>query len=260
MNINYTIEGNGKTLVFIHGLSDSLEYWQPLAGKLKECYRILRYDLRGHGFSESGDEKICMDDYVNDLLCLLDELEIAEADLVGFSLGGAIALDFALEYPERVSSIVLVSSFCKCDEHLSEVFGCLKAALERGFPNFFDAILPMVLCPDVIREYEEELEMLKSVASETADLDAYIDAVDVCLNFDVEDRLWELDVPVLIVTGRYDDLTPVSMQDRLHTKIKGSEMIVMDDVKHNVLVGQSIIGLSEALVDFYSDSLDKEID
>jgi pimeloyl-ACP methyl ester carboxylesterase len=145
MELNYTLEGEGETLVFIHGLSDSLLYWQPLINNLKSHYQILRYDLRGHGLSEAGDEKVSMDIYVEDLLSLLDELELKKVNIVGFSLGGAIALNFISKYPERVSSLVLMSSFYKSDEHLTKVFITLKNALEKSFTDFYDMILSMVL-------------------------------------------------------------------------------------------------------------------
>ena len=252
MSINYKLEGEGKTLVFIHGLSDNLLYWQPLINGIKNHYRILRYDLRGHGLSEWKNEKISMNTYVDDLNCLLNKLEINSVNLVGFSLGGAIALDFAIKYPQRVSSLVLISSFYKSDQHLSDVFNTLKQSLEKGFPEFFETILPMVLCPKVIRENREELNMIKHAASETANLQAYSKSVDVCLSFNVEDKLHYIEVPTLIIAAKYDDFTLQSMQQELHDKIRNSKMTVFDNVKHNILIGKNIEKLSDMLINFHN--------
>ncbi len=252
MNINYKLEGEGKTIVFIHGLSDNLLYWQPLVNSIKNHYQILQYDLRGHGLSEWKNEKISMSTYVDDLLFLLNKLEIKSANFVGFSLGSAIALDFAIKYPQRVSSLVLISSFFKVDQHLSVVFNTLKQSLEKGFPEFFETIIPMVLCPEVIRENRDELNMLKCVASETANLQAYIEAVDVCLSFNVEDKLQYIDIPTLIIAAKYDDLTLQSMQEELHDKIRNSKMTVFDNVKHNILIGENIEKLSDMLIKFHN--------
>lgn len=136
MKINYKLEGKGKCIVLIHGVSDNLLYWQPLVDKLKHRYQILRYDLRGHGLSEMGDKKITMNVYEKDLLNLLDELHLKEVNLVGFSLGGNIALDFTIKHPTRVSSITLMSTFFKCDKHFSEVLGLLKHSLTESFVEF----------------------------------------------------------------------------------------------------------------------------
>lgn len=116
--MNYKLEGNGETLVFIHGLSDNLLYWEYLASNLKNDYQILRVDLRGHGNSGLGNDEISIDTYVDDLFVLLDELNLEKINLVGFSLGGAVALAFTIKYPSIVSSLVLMSSFCKTDDYL----------------------------------------------------------------------------------------------------------------------------------------------
>lgn len=246
MKINYKLEGKGKCIVLIHGVSDNLLYWQPLVDKLKHQYQILRYDLRGHGLSEMGDKKITMNVYEKDLLNLLDELHLKEVNLVGFSLGGNIALDFTIKHPTRVSSITLMSTFFKCDKHLSEVLRLLKHSLTEGFVEFYDVILPMVLCPDIIDEFEEELNLMKIQASKTADTRAYTQALEVCLNFDVEDKLNSINVPTLILAGKYDEISPLDMQKQMHLKIEKSEMVIFN-VKHNLLVGENVGKISEIL-------------
>ena len=247
MKQNYKIEGEGRCIVFIHGLSDNLIYWQPLVNKLKKHCQILRYDLRGHGLSGIDEKKITMNVYEKDLLNLLDKLDLKEVNLVGFSLGGNIALDFAIKHPNRVSSITLMSTFYKCDKHLSEVFRLLKQSLKRSFIEFYDMILPMVLCPNIIDKYEEELSLMKIEASKTANTNAYIQALDVCLNFDVEDKLGCINVPTLIFAGKYDEMISLSIQKQLHSKIEKSEMIILSNVKHNLLVGENVGKIGEIL-------------
>lgn len=90
--MNYKIEGNGETLVFIHGLSDSLIYWEFLASNLKRDYQVLRYDLRGHGDCELGDDEITMDTYVGDLYNILSELNIDELSSLAFRWEGQLHL------------------------------------------------------------------------------------------------------------------------------------------------------------------------
>ena len=67
IKLNYTIEGSGETLVFIHGLSDNLLYWEFLASNLKKDFQVLRFDLRGHGQTELGEDEISIGTYVQDL-------------------------------------------------------------------------------------------------------------------------------------------------------------------------------------------------
>ena len=237
--MNYKLEGNGKTLVFIHGLSDNLLYWEFLAGNLKNDYRVLRFDLRGHGESELGEDEITIDTYTNDLNNLLEELDISEVNLIGFSLGSAVGLDFISKYPQKVDSLVLMSTFYKADDDLKNILNQLKDSLNIGFEEFYDNILPMVLCPEVIEENKEDLELLKNMTSPNANTEAYIKAVDVCLNFNAEKYLSEINVPTLILASKHDEMSTLDMQEELYTKIKNSELVILDNVKHNLLVGEN---------------------
>jgi pimeloyl-ACP methyl ester carboxylesterase len=239
IDLNYKLEGSGETIVFIHGLSDSLLYWEFLASGLKHDHQVLRIDLRGHGQMELGNDEISIDTYADDLHGLLCELDIGKITLVGFSLGGAVALDFAVRYPQMVSSLVLMSSRYKADSHSDEVLKQFRDALEIGFDEFYDLILPMVLCPDVIEDNREELEMLKEIVSPSANTQAYIQAIDACLDFDIENELSDIDIPTLILAGKHDEITSLKSQKELQGKIKDSKLIVFDDVKHNLLVGKN---------------------
>lgn len=250
--MNFKIEGNGRPLVFIHGLSDSLLYWEFLASHLKRDYQIIRMDLRGHGESYLGNDEVNIDLYVSDLKNLLDDLNLDNVDLIGFSLGGAVALDFSLKYPENVSSLVLMSSFSKSDEYLTNIFTQFKDALKNSFEDFYDLILPMVLCPEVIDDNREALDQIREFASKTANTDAYIKAVDACMEFDVDDSLSKIEVPTLVMSGKYDEISLLTSQRQLQKKIKNSELIVFDNVKHNLLVGKNNERVLEVLEKFYS--------
>ena len=250
--MNFKVEGNGRPLVFIHGLSDSLLYWEFLASYLKSDYQIIRMDLRGHGESYLGNDEVNIDLYVDDLKNLLNDLNLDKVDLIGFSLGGAVALDFSLKYPENVSSLVLMSSFSKSDEYLTNIFTQFKDALKNSFEDFYDLILPMVLCPEVIDDNREALDQIREFASKTANTDAYIKAVDACMEFDVDDSLSKIEVPTLVMSGKYDEISLLSSQKTIQKKIKNSELIVFDNVKHNILVGKNNERVLEVLEKFYS--------
>lgn len=237
--MNYNVDGGGDALVFIHGLSDSLLYWEFLATSLKNDYKVIRYDLRGHGSSPLGDGEITIDVYVNDLVGLLDELKIDKVNLAGFSLGGMIALKFAIMYPQRVSSMVLMSAPFKTDDYLHGIFNQFIDSLNDSFEDFFDVILPLILCPDVIESNREELDMLKQMAAPAVNTQAYIKAAKACLDFDVENQLSEIKVPVLILAGKYDDITLLDSQYDMHKKIVNSKLVVFRDVKHNLLIGKN---------------------
>ncbi|MBQ2666472.1 alpha/beta hydrolase [Methanobrevibacter sp.] len=251
MNLNCKVEGSGIPLVFIHGLSDNLLYWEFLASNLKGDFQIIRFDLRGHGESELGSDEITIDTYVEDLNGLLEELNISNANLIGFSLGGAIAQSFTIKYPDKVDSLVLMSSFYKADQHSFEVITQFKKTLANSFGEFFDYILPLILCPEVIEENKEELMVLKEMASLNANVDAFIKAVDVSLDFNIENEISKINVPTLVLAGKYDGVFLLESHKDLQRQIENSELIVFDNVKHNILIGENNEKILDILKSFY---------
>ena len=239
VDLHYTVEGSGETVVSVHGLSDNLAYWEFLASNLRHDYQVVRTDLRGHGQTELGDDEISIGTYVEDLHDLLIDLNIDKINLIGFSMGGAVALEFTVRYPDLVSSLVLMACFYGVDEHSEIIFNQFKDALKISFNEFYDLILPMVVCPDFIENNKKEIEMLREIASKSANVSAYIQAIDACLNFDIGDELSNIDVSTLILAGKYDEITSLKSQKDLQGKIRNSKLIVFDDVRHNLLIGEN---------------------
>lgn len=253
INLHYKVEGKGKPLVFLHGLSDNLLYWEFLAANLKKDYQIIRVDLRGHGESGLGDDEITIDLYVIDLINLLDELHLDTVNLIGFSLGGAVALDFVIKYPKKVDSLVLMSSFAKTDEYLTDIFNQFKLALNNGFEDFYDLILPMVFCQDYIDNNRKEFETLKQILTPVANVDAFIKAIDACFTFDVENELSLINIPTLILAGQCDELTLADTQKRISDQIIDSKLIVFENTKHNLLVEKNNGEILSILKNFYEN-------
>ncbi len=106
MNLYYEVSGNGKPIVFIHSGGADLREWTYLAPLLSQRYQAITYDGRGAGKSPDPTGDVSC---VEDVKSLLDHLEIKKATVVGRSMGGQIATDFALEYPERVDKLILLA-------------------------------------------------------------------------------------------------------------------------------------------------------
>lgn len=111
LNVHYERVGTGPDVVMIHGIGGHLATWHfKIVPMLWDRYRILTYDLRGHGYTSMTDTGYTPTELADDLAQLLDALEIDKVDLVGHSFGGDIALYFAYYYPERVNHVVLIEA------------------------------------------------------------------------------------------------------------------------------------------------------
>jgi pimeloyl-ACP methyl ester carboxylesterase len=106
MDLYYEVSGNGKPVVLLHSGGADLRDWSYVAPLLAKHYKVVTFDGRGTGKSPAPLE---LTNYVEDLLSLLDHLELDKTTLIGHSMGGQIATEFALNYPERVSKLVLIA-------------------------------------------------------------------------------------------------------------------------------------------------------
>lgn len=104
------IHGQGPTLVLIHGFSDNLTMWYNQVPVFSKTSRVLIYDVRGHGETDTPDTEVSMDLLAEDLKALLDALEIEKCCVLGYSMGGRIGLSFALKYPEHTAGLVFANS------------------------------------------------------------------------------------------------------------------------------------------------------
>lgn len=258
IHINYKLEGEGKTIVFIHGLSDSLDYWNILKEKLKCNYQTLSYDLRGHGKSENGDEEITIDLFQDDLYYLMKSLNIEKAILIGLSLGGNVAMNFAINHMEMTEGLIVMSSFSEFSNELREIFDEFEAGIDQGFEEFYDAILPYTLPQDILEKNKEKLESIKTIAAKTANIEGIKAGIKAGYSFSISDRLYMINAPSLIIAGEEDDLTNLDIQRKIHENIPNSEMIILEKTKHNLLIGKNIDRILEIIDEFMEKRIKKE--
>ncbi len=117
--ISYNDEGPGDApvVIFIHGLALNKTMWHKQEALLKNNYRGIAYDVRGHGKSQAGNEEFSIELFADDLIHFMDILTIDKAVICGLSMGGYIALRAMEKYPERFSGLVLCDTQCVADTH-----------------------------------------------------------------------------------------------------------------------------------------------
>jgi pimeloyl-ACP methyl ester carboxylesterase len=138
VDINLAVwEGTGKPILCVHGITANCRCWDLLAKTLTPEYRVLAMDLRGRGRSDKPPAGYSLDYHLRDINCLLDDLKLENAVIMGHSLGAFIGLAFAAQYPQRTDRLILVDGGGDLSaEQLNKVFEGIKPALDRLGHNF----------------------------------------------------------------------------------------------------------------------------
>jgi pimeloyl-ACP methyl ester carboxylesterase len=133
IGINLAVwEGGGKPVLCIHGITANCRCWDTLAQHLAPDHHVVAMDLRGRGQSDKPSEGYALDYHLRDINCLLDDLGLERAVIMGHSLGAFIGLAFAAEYPGRVEHLILVDGGGDLSpEQMEQVFAGIKPALDR---------------------------------------------------------------------------------------------------------------------------------
>lgn len=155
MQLHYQSVGTGQPLIFIHGLFGSGDNWRSVAKHFSQSYQVISLDLRNHGRSPHSD----MQNYAlmaADLLALYDTLQIEKAHLVGHSVGGKVAMQFAHTYPDRVKQLVVVDMATRAyaDEHTHLIDALLAIDLKQyNSRSGVDAALKNNIKDTMVRQF-----------------------------------------------------------------------------------------------------------
>lgn len=251
ININYQEQGEGEALVLLHGLSDDCNLWAPMMPVFSGRFRTIALDIRGHGQSGKPDEPYSIKQFSDDLLALMDGLKINRAHVAGLSLGSAIAMQFALDHPFRIDALVLLSTFAFADDHVRNRMGMLRNSLENGgVQAFFDVAVRLVVSDEFITVYADALADAKQYTVAMNSAGALTRAIDACLKFDVRNRLSGLSAPLLILSGKEDVFTRTVRAEEVHDAVRGSQLIIMPGVGHNLLTPENMPVVERKIMEF----------
>lgn len=250
IEVNYEEAGKGIPLVLVHGLNGDLTGWVLIMPEFARHYRTIALDVRGHGGTDKPDQPYSIQGFSGDLYGFMRKLEIPRVHLFGLSMGGAIAQQFALDHPERIRSLTLVSTFSYIDDHARQAFTRLKASLaEGGYPAFFDEVVKLAFTPEYISANPGPIAELKKKRIAINSPAAIGRATDACLAMDLKSQIPEIALPTLVVSGRKDVFTPLHLAEQIHRSIRGSEWKILEGVGHNLYI-EKAAELSEVVLEF----------
>jgi pimeloyl-ACP methyl ester carboxylesterase len=236
--IAYEISGNegGRKLVLIHGLFINSDCWREQMKFFEKEYHILRFDLYGHGRSFKPGKRFTIRNYVTDMKLLLDHLGWnQDLHLMGHSLGGMVALVYALENRESVKKLIIASSYCfVSNEAITDVMGRVNS---NPIDKFGLGIGKRGLNP-----YNEEdaIWIAKQVSDYLTTKDALY-ATGASAGFNICEHLRDLQIPTLLIVGEKDITTPVWASEMLHEWLPHSEIEVIPEAGHLVIIDHADI-------------------
>lgn len=228
--------GRGAPVVLIHGFSVDLRMWEPQAEALSDSYRVVRYDVRGFGRSVPVVATHAV--AAEDLLALLDSLEIPRAHLVGMSMGGSIAIDFALTHADRVARVVTIGSdlsgFRHSDEWNAKWPPLFEAAQRGDLATTRRLWLADRLLTPVPDRAEVALIVRRLIDEYPCQQFANPNLIPGVIDPPAAARLGELSVPLLVLVGAFDDPDMRHIANLLAAKVRGARMVVIEDSGHLV--------------------------
>lgn len=253
IELNYKLQGQGpRALVCIHGVGSYLEAWDAVTGQLTKDFRILTFDLRGHGRSSRPHGRYEIDDFVGDTLALAAHVGFETFDLAGFSLGGLIAQRLALLHPQRLRRLALLATVSgRTREERAKVMESLSALQvgERG--SHHDASLSRWLSEDFQASNPQLIAYLRRRDAENDPL-CYAAAYRVLAETDFGGFIDQIKLPTLIVTGEQDQGSNPRMAHFMHECIPGSRLEILPQMRHSILIEASR-QVADLLHDFYTD-------
>jgi 3-oxoadipate enol-lactonase/4-carboxymuconolactone decarboxylase len=231
-NLHYRSDGEpqGTPLVLIHSLGTDLQLWDDLIPRLDPALRLVRFDLRGHGLSADPAGELTLVDFSTDLATLLDHLEMDKAVILGISIGGLIALDFALRHPARVNSLILADTAARIGT--PELWQTRTDTLRaHGMAHLADSILARWFAPDFAARFPAQFQGLRTLFTRNS-VAGYTAACAALRDADLRAEVPQIIVPALVLCGAQDAATPPDVVQELAGSLPDAGFALLPGAGH----------------------------
>jgi len=234
--VSYNDEGprEAPVIIFIHGFPFNKSMWNSQVEALLDNHRVIAYDIRGHGNTVSGDEDFSIELFVSDLLSLMDVLKIDQAMLCGLSLGGYIALNAIENFPKRFNALILSDTNCIADtpEAKEKRMIAIESIEKHGVEQYAEESVKNLFAPESFVTSKEKILAVKEMIRKTSTQSLTNTLVALSNRKETCSKLAEIKVPVLILVGEDDQITPPAAARLMQKKIKGSNLNVIEHAGH----------------------------
>ncbi len=239
IQIYYEVKGEGFPLVMITGLGGNLEGWDPrLVEGLSKDFKLVMFDNRGAGRTDISNREYTIRLFADDTAGLMNTLGTSKAHVLGISMGGMIAQELVLNYPEKVAKLVLCSTYSggsKAVQPSQKVFEMLTADASTMSPEEWSRkiYLPLVYTDDFIEKNPDFVKLVvqKSLRYLISKV-AYMRQLNAIGRFNTYERLQQIKTPALVLHGRKDVLLAPENGSILAEAIPNAELVYLEKSAH----------------------------
>jgi len=243
--------GRGELVVFLHGVGGNRRNWRANLPAFAEHFLAAAWDARGYGDSDDYPGALRFRDFSDDLARVLDHFGAARAHLVGLSMGGRIALDFARSHPDRLHTLTLCATFTGfgtfSEEAKAEFVRSRKEPLVNGLEpaDIADAVARSLMGPKATDTALAQLvDSMVHLHKES-----YIKSIEALVHEDTDSSLDHVHVPTHVVCGASDPLTPLAMSQEIVRLIPNAQLTLLPDAGHLLNI-ESPAAFDEAVLGF----------
>lgn len=236
--ISVSYAGNIKlgvpSVIFVHGFPFNKKMWKAQAEALNDKYHVVTYDIRGHGQSEEGTDNFSIDLFVRDLMGLMDHLKIDKTILCGLSLGGYIALNAIAKFPNRFKALVLSDTQCIADtpEAREKRTKAIEVIQNGGLEKYADDSVRNLFAPGSFISRCREIADVRQMILTTSETSLCKTLLALAQRNETCGTLIDIKVPVLVMVGNEDKITPPSAAQYLSDNIDGSTLRTIENAGH----------------------------
>ena len=247
----FSVTGNGPVVILVHGMGLNLQMWWGQLPQLAPNFKVVRYDLLGHGRSQVRSGPYDMTDLIDQLTRLLDHLKIQHCYLVGFPLGGLIAQAFTVAFPGKVSRLaVLNTGYDRSHKERAGLIERLRIARRGSYKSTIEMAMERWFTEEFAVSHPEVVDEVRHWMHSN-DPDVYAEIYKVLAYGDraLASELLKIRCPTLVMTCEDDIGSPPAMAGRMALAIPGAELAIVPELRHMGLMEKSS-AFNEILISF----------
>ncbi len=233
---DFSVEGEGPPLFLIHGIGAARNTWRFAMPRLRECFTVITYDLRGHGTSPLPESEFGLNELVADLENVRQRAGVDKAHFAGHSLGGMIGPAYARKYPENVRSIGLLSTAAfRTEDDSAKVWAVVRAMEEKGIPQVLETLSDRWFTDEFIERNGEIVEArMEQVIGTNAEV--FLNVFRIYAGTEMAPWLHEVTHPCLVLTGEHDGGCNPRLNSQIADALPNSVLTILPHYKHSLLL------------------------